>query len=97
MKYLLTFALQYISLQYYSFVFVAVLFLYIGVCLFSMTFVSDIELCLNDLSNAITIADGNFSIKKRIEIKEKFFDAISFHADAKQLSYFAVQLFRKLL
>lgn len=67
--------------------FIVIISLYIGFCVFGIAFVHDIQLNLQDLNADVFNEHKNLTPEKRIEMKETFCDIIRFHIDAKQLNY----------
>lgn len=83
-RYTATIILQYISLIYFSTLFVVVLFFYIGVCLFSLTFVNDFEYILSNIDDSIVKLHGHLPARERVKFKIQIYEIIRFHAEAKQ-------------
>lgn len=88
--YIGTCIVQAASVYFYIAAFSALLFVFVGFCLLTITFVSDIKECLRSLNDAIKAKNGTFTIKERIELKDTLRDIIQFHCDAIKLSNFLV-------
>lgn len=84
--YLIAFIAQAIAICYYVAISNMILLLFGGLSTFSLAFISDIQICLNDLNNdVVTNKQGSSNL---LEMKMKFRDLLEFHAEATQLSLF---------
>lgn len=83
--YIATIILQFVSLLYFGAMFVIVLFFYIGVCIFSLTFVNDLKSSLRNMNDKIVKSNGHMTANERVEFKIQFYEILRFHAEAKQL------------
>ena len=65
-------------------IFVSVLILVVGFCIFVTAFVADIEESLRQLNSDVIAAHGNKKITKRekVKMKKKLFDIIKFHSES---------------
>lgn len=61
-----------------------ILLLFGGLSTFSLAFISDIQICLNDLNNDVVTKKHKSS--NVLEMKANFRDTLEFHAEATQLS-----------
>lgn len=84
-RYTATIIFQYVSFVYFGTIFVLVLFFYIGVCLFSLTFISDLEYNLSNINDNFVKSNGHLAANERVKLKIQFYEIIRFHAEAKQL------------
>lgn len=82
--YLIAFTAQAIAVCYYIAICNMILLLFGGLSIFSLAFISDIQICLNDLNNdVVNKKHGSSNI---LEMKTNFRDILEFHAVATQLS-----------
>lgn len=58
-------------------------FLFVGMCEFSATFATDLDVSLNELSASIQDRDKKASVAKQIELTPKFNQLIRFQNDSR--------------
>lgn len=84
--YLGTYFLQSLSFYFWCRTFFVTLMLPIGLCWYSIAFISDLELSLFKLNLEISRAAGKFSNSNLIAYKQKLCEIICFRCNAEQLS-----------
>lgn len=58
-------------------------FLFVGMCRFSATFATDLNMNLQQLGEKISSEDGKLDAAKETELKTKFIELIRFQNDSK--------------
>lgn len=81
---MIAFTAQAIAVCYYVAISNMILLLFGGLSTFSLAFISDIRICLNDLNN--DVVNKKHGSGNSLEMKTNFRDTLEFHAEATQLS-----------
>lgn len=96
--YIVTMCMESIGFICACIVFVAILFMFIGICSFLITFISDMEDEIHALNDKIEIEPNIYLTPAHYcAIKRKLFDIIQFHLDATQFSALSIASILNLL